>query len=58
MGYPLLFVFITVPVLQAIETLQLDYKEQTTFIVFQKISETLFMIDLVLSFFKVPPNMY
>ena len=57
MGMPLLFVFITVPILQAIETLKLGSEETTTFIVFQKISETLFMLDLVLSFFKVPLEM-
>ena len=57
MGIPLVFVFISVPILQVIETLQLDYEESPAHVVLQEASEALFMIDLFLSFLKVPPEM-
>ena len=54
MGLPLLYVFIAIPILQAIEAIEIPYEPTKTHLVLHEISEAMFMFDLVFSFFKVP----
>ena len=57
MGFPLLAVFIMVPLLQAIYIIELDVGISKRQKLLQTFVEIFFSIDLVLSFFKVPHDM-